>query len=193
MIEVATDRATFSYRLDRNKLRRARSREGRYLLRTNLVEDDPAKLWAHYLLLVAVEEAFKNLKGDLAIRPVFHQLEAGVEAHVFIAFLAYCLHVTLARRLHALAPGLTPRSVLEKFAAVQLIDVHLPTTDGRELVLTRYTEPEPEISRLLQKLKLELPAQSPPKITAAPAPPSPRRRARCSADLRGSARGITNT
>jgi hypothetical protein len=140
-------------------------------LRTNLVEEDPAKLWSHYLLLVAIEEAFKNLKGDLAIRPIFHQLEARVEAHVFIAFLAYCLHVTLARRLHALAPGLTPRSVLEKFAAMQMIDVHLPTTDGRELVLTRYTEPEPELSLLLNKLKLELPAQPPPEITAAPATP----------------------
>ena len=171
-IEVAADSATFSYRLDRNKLRQARSREGRYLLRTNLVEEDPAKLWSHYLLLVAVEEAFKNLKGDLAIRPVFHQLEARIEAHVFIAFLAYCLHVTLARRLHALAPGLTPRSVLEKFAAMQMIDVHLPTTDGRELVLTRYTEPEPELSLLLNKLKLELPAQPPPKITAAPPKPN---------------------
>src|SRR5208282_4546611 len=155
------------------RLRQTRSREGRYLLRTNLVEEDPAKLWSHYLLLVAVEEAFKNLKGDLAIRPVFHQLETRVEAHVFIAFLAYCLHVTLARRLHALAPGLTSRSVLEKFAAMQMIDVHLPTTDGRELVLTRYTEPEPELSLLLEKLKLELPAQPPPKIAAGPVPPSP--------------------
>jgi hypothetical protein len=173
VIEVAADCAAFSYRLDRNKLRQTRSREGRYLLRTNLVEEDPAKLWSHYLLLVAVEEAFKNLKGDLAIRPVFHQLEARVEAHVFIAFLAYCLHVTLARRLHALAPGLTPRSVLEKFAAMQMIDVHLPTTDGRELLLTRYTEPEPELSLLLEKLKLELPAQPPPKITAGPVPSIP--------------------
>ena len=100
---------------------------------------------------MAVEEAFKNLKGDLAIRPVFHQLEARIEAHVYIAFLAYCLHVTLARRLHALAPGLTPRSVLEKFAAMQMIDVHLPTTDGRELLLTRYAEPEPELRLLLEK------------------------------------------
>src|SRR5205814_227698 len=74
---------------------------------------------------------------------------------------------------HALAPGLTPRSVLEKFAAMQMIDVHLPTTDGRELVLTRYTEPEPELSLLLEKLKLELPAQPPPKITAGPVPPTP--------------------
>src|SRR5438093_9492329 len=170
-IEGAAEDATFSYRLDRNKLRQTRLRERRYLLRTNLVEEDPAKLWSHYLLLVAVEEAFKNLKGDLAIRPIFHQLEARVEANVFIAFLAYCLHVTLARRLHALAPGLTPRSVLEKFAAMQMIDVHLPTTDDRELVLTRYTEPEPELSLLLNKLKLELPAQPPPKITAAPPAP----------------------
>jgi len=121
-----------------------------------------------------IEEAFKNLKGDLAIRPIFHQLEARIEAHVCIAFLAYCLHVTLGRRLHALAPGLTPRSVLEKFAAVQMIDVHLPTTDGRELLLTRYTEPEPELKLLLNKLKLDLPAQPPPKISlAAPVPPTP--------------------
>jgi transposase len=105
VIEVAADSATFSYRLDRHKLRQARSREGRYLLRTNLVEEDPAKLWSHYLLLVAVEEAFKNLKGDLAIRLIFHQLEARIEAHVFIAFLAYCLHVTLARRCMRWRPG----------------------------------------------------------------------------------------
>jgi hypothetical protein len=101
-------------------------------------------------------------------------LEARIEAHVFIAFLAYCLHVTLGRRLPCLAPGLTPRSVLEKFAAMQMIDVHLPTADGRELLLTRYTEPEPDLSLMLKKLKLELPAQPPPKITAsAPAPPTP--------------------
>jgi hypothetical protein len=131
--------AAFTYRLDRNELRIARRREGRYLLCTNLTENDPAKLWTCYLQLVAVEEAFKNLKRNLAIRPIFHQDEQHIEAHVFIAFLAYCLHVTLRRRLHALAPGLTPRSVLDKFAAVQMIDVHVPTTDGRELQLVRYT------------------------------------------------------
>ena len=120
---------------------------------------------------------------------MFHQLQARIEAHVFIAFLAYCLHVTLARRLHALAPGLTPRSVLEKFAAVQMIDVHLPTTDGRELLLTRYTEPEPELSLLLKKLKLELPAQPPPK-----SPPARQRHPPCcSADLRGATSTISDT
>jgi len=173
-IEVAADSAALSYRLDRAKLRRARRREGRYLLRTNLTDDDPARLWGLYLQLVNVEEAFRNLKGDLAIRPIFHQDAARIEAHIFIAFLAYCLHVTLGRRLHALAPGLTPRSAIEKFAAVQMIDLHIPTTDGRELLLTRYTEPEPELALLLDKLKFVLPAQPEPKISAAQtAPPSP--------------------
>jgi transposase len=171
-IEVSPTTAMFSYRLDRNKLRAARRREGRYLLRTNLTEHDPAKLWTYYLQLVAVEEAFKNLKGDLAIRPIFHQDQQRIEAHIFIAFLAYCLHVTLKRRLQALAPGLTPRSVVEKFAAMQMIDVHVPTTDGRELLLTRYTQPQPELRLLLDKLKLELPAQPPPKISAAAIGPS---------------------
>jgi Transposase DDE domain len=158
--------STFSYRLDRSTLRQVRRREGRYLLRTNLIENDPAQLWSYYLQLAAVEQAFKNLKGDLAIRPIFHQEEARIEAHIFIAFLAYCLHVTLGRRLHALAPGLTPRSVLEKFSAIQMIDVHVPTTDGRELLLTRHTEPQPELRLLLDKLRLDLPAQPAPKITA---------------------------
>src|ERR1700739_3830445 len=173
-IDVAADSATLSYRLDRAKLRRVRRREGRYLLRTNLIDDDPARLWGLYLQLVSVEEAFKNLKGDLAIRPIFHQDQARIEAHIFIAFLAYCLHVTLGRRLHALAPGLTPRSAIEKFAAVQMIDLHIPTTDGRELLLTRYTEPEPELALLIDKLKFVLPPQPSPKIGASQiAPLSP--------------------
>jgi hypothetical protein len=171
LVEIKVDPRSpfFTYRLDRDKLRRTRRREGRYLLRTNLSEHDPAKLWSYYLQLVAVEEAFKDLKGDLAIRPIFHQDEQRVEAHIFIAFLAYCLHVTLKRRLHALAPGLTPRSVLEKFSAVQMIDVHIPTTDSRELMLTRYTQPEPELKLLIEKLRFDLPAQPPPRITAAQA------------------------
>jgi hypothetical protein len=163
-IAVAKHDPSFTYRLNREKLRRARRREGRYLLRTNLIESDPAKLWSLYLQLVAVEEAFKNLKGDLAVQPIFHQKENRVEAHIFVSFLAYCLHVTLGQRLRTLAPGLTPRSVLEKFAALQMIDVHLPTTDGRQIILTRTTQPESELKLLLDKLELELPVQSPPKI-----------------------------
>jgi transposase len=166
-IEMDKESSMFIYTLNRQKLRRVRRREGRYLLRTNLTENDPALLWQYYIQLVAVEQAFKNLKGDLAIRPVFHQDERRIEAHIFIAFLAYCLQVTLQRRLHALAPGLTARSALAKFAAMQMIDVHLPTTDGRELLLTRYTQPEPELQLLIQQLKLQLPPQPPPKITTA--------------------------
>ena len=175
LVDVKVDKASagFTFALNRNKLRTIRRREGRYLLRTNLTESDPATLWQYYIQLVAVEEAFKTLKADLAIRPVFHQEERRIEAHIFIAFLAYCLYVTLQRRLHALAPGLTARSALEKFAAVQMIDVHLPTTDGRELVLTRYTQPEPELQLLINQLKLQLPPQPPPRITAAAHPSLP--------------------
>lgn len=165
-IQVAKKDGAFTYQLNREKLRTARRREGRYLLRTNLTETDPVKLWNYYLQLVTVEEAFRILKSDLAIRPIFHQEQPRIEAHVFVAFVAYCLHVTLGRRLKALAPGLTTRSALEKFAAVQMVDVHIPTTDGRELSLTRYTQPEPELKLLLERLKLELPTQPPPKITA---------------------------
>jgi Transposase DDE domain len=171
-IDMAKDSASFTYSLNRQKLRTVRRREGRYLLRTNLTENDPALLWQYYIQLVAVEEAFKNLKDDLAIRPIFHKLEHRIEAHIFVSFLAYCLYITLQRRLHALAPGLTARSALEKFAAVQMIDVHLPTTDGRQLQLTRYTQPEPELQLLLAQMKLALPPQPPPKISPTSSPAS---------------------
>ena len=168
-VQMPLQGSAFAYSLHRTKLREVRRREGRYLLRTNLTESDPAKLWEYYIQLTAVEEAFKTLKGDLAIRPIFHQQERRIEAHIFIAFLAYCLHVTLGHRLKHLAPGLTARSALEKFCAVQMIDVHIPTTDAREITLTRYTQPEAELKLLLERLKIELPPQSPPKITAAQA------------------------
>jgi transposase len=156
-----------SYRLDKERLRVVRRREGRYLLRSNLMGIDPAQLWELYIQLTQIEEAFRNLKADLAIRPIYHQLENRIEAHIFVAFIAYCLQVTLRRRLHKLAPGLTPRAVLEKFKAIQMIDVHLPTTDGRTVILPRYTQPEPEHRMLLHALSLELPAQPKPRITAA--------------------------
>jgi transposase len=171
-VEVAKakkkEKAQFSFALDKTKLRVVRRREGSYLLRSNLTETDPAKLWNFYLQLTQVEEAFKNLKGDLAIRPIYHQDEDRVHAHIFVCFLAYCLHVTLGRRCRDLAPGLTTRSVLEKFAAIQMLDVRIPTTDKREVVLTRYTQPEQELELLLNELKLKLPPQPPPKITAPP-------------------------
>jgi transposase len=155
---------TFCFRLNWQNLREARRREGSYLLRSNLTGGDPAQLWAFYLQLTEVEQAFKELKHDLAIRPVYHQTDERIEAHIFIAFLAYCLQVTLKQRLRSRAPGLTPRSVLDKMAAIQMVDVHLPTTDGRTVILSRYTEPESDQALLLQMLKLSLPGQPPPKI-----------------------------
>jgi transposase len=157
---------SFTFSLNRAKLRLIRRREGHYLLRSNLSGEDPAKLWQYYIQLTEVEQAFKELKGDLAIRPIYHQTEARIEAHIFVAFVAYCLQVTLKQRLRVLAPGLTPRAVLEKFSAIHMVDVHLPTTDGRHLILPRYTQPEPDHKILLQQLKLELPAQPPPKISS---------------------------
>jgi len=159
-------RVTFTFSLDKDKLRVVRRREGRYLLRSNLTETDPAKLWEFYLLLVEVEAAFKNLKGDLAVRPIFHQRMARIEAHIFVAFLAYCLHVSLREKLRQRAPGLTVRQLLDNLGAMQMLDVHFPTTDGRELIFTRYTQPEKEQQLLLAQLGWTLPEQPPPRITA---------------------------
>jgi transposase len=101
-----------------------------------------------------VEQAFKELKHDLAIRPIYHQTDERIEAHILVAFLAYCLQVTLKQRLRSRAPGLTPRSVLDKMAAIQMVDVDLPATDGRTVILSRYTEPEPDQALLLQMLRV---------------------------------------
>jgi transposase len=153
-----------SCRLDRDKLRVARRREGRYLLRTNLGIEEPDTLWRYYMQLVFVEEAFRTLKGDLGLRPIYHQNPARIEAHLLVAFLAYCLSVTLRQQLRAKASGLMPRVVLEKLATIQMLDLSLPTTDGRELLLVRRTEPDSDVSLLLDQLGLNLPQQPPPRI-----------------------------
>jgi len=160
-------RETFTFRLDKNKLKEAELRDGHYLLRTNLVAEDPAVLWDRYVQLTQIEAAFKCLKSDLGIRPIHHQLEHRVDAHILVAFLAYCLTVTLRHRLGMHAPGLTPRAVLETLAGIQMLDVSFPTTDGRRLVMPRYTEPNPEQALLLHHLNLVLPQQPPPRITTA--------------------------
>ena len=157
---------TFTFALNRSKLRLVRRREGSYLLRSNLTTEHPARLWQYYIQLTEIEQAFKELKNDLSIRPIYHQKDARIEAHIFVAFMAYCLQVTLKHRLRALAPGLTPRAVLEKFAAMQMVDVHLPTTDGRYLILPRYTQPDRDQRLLLSQMKLALPKQPPPTITS---------------------------
>lgn len=160
-------RESFQFRLDKQKLQAAQLLDGHYLLRTNLTGEDPAVLWDRYIQLTQIEEAFKCLKSELGIRPIHHQVESRVEAHILVAFLGYCLMVTLKQRLQAHAPGLSPRAVLDKLAAIRMLDVWFPTTDGRWLVMPRYTEPEAEQKLLLHKLKLYLPAQPPPRIKAA--------------------------
>jgi transposase len=167
--KAATTTASLEFTLDRARLRQVRRREGRYLLRTNLTAQQPDALWTFYIQLTEVEQAFKEIKHDLAVRPIFHRTEPRIEAHIFVAFLAYCLQVTLKAKLRVLAGGTTPREVIEKFKMMQMVDVQLPTTDGRELTLSRYTQPEPEHRMLLNQLRLSLPSQPPPKITAAQA------------------------
>ena len=141
-------------------------------------------LWQYYLQLTEIEQVFKELKSDLSLRPIYHQLDHRIEAHIFVAFIAYCLQVTLKLQARQLAPGLTPRAILEKLSAIQMVDVHLPTTDGRHLILPRYTQPDPDQQLLLQRLKLTLPQQPRPRVSvlqtlrSTPRPPPP-----CSADL----------
>ena len=155
---------TFTFQTDKSKLNEAQLRDGHYLLRTNLVAEDPAVLWDRYMQLTQIEAAFKCLKSELGIRPIYHQLEHRVEAHILVAFLAYCLSVTLKHRLQAHAPGLTPRAVLEKLASIEMLDVSFPTTDGRCLTMPRYTEPAEDVALLLHQLNLDLPNQPPPRI-----------------------------
>jgi Transposase DDE domain len=162
----AVTRASFHFRLDKAKLSAAEFEDGHYLLRSNLIEENPAVLWERYIQLTQIEAAFKALKSEMGLRPIYHQLGHRVEAHIFIAFLAYCLLVTLKNRLQALAPGLTPKVILEKLSTIQMLDVYLPTTDGRYLVMPRYTQPEPDQAILLRKLQLTLPAEPPPRIQA---------------------------
>ena len=178
--------ADVQLQLNRAKLRQVRRREGRYLLRTNLSGQDPAQLWQLYIQLVEVEAAFKNLKDDLRLRPIHHQLEQRIEAHIFVAFLAYCLHVTLRARLRPSAAGLTPRAVLDKLAAMQMLDVHFPTTDGRTLILSRHTELNAEQKMLLRQLALTC-LRNRPRGSPLPIKKAPNRSPPCSGDLRRAA------
>ena len=176
---------TFTFSLRRDKLRTVRRREGRYLLRSNLPNKDPATLWhgKYYIRLTEIEQAFKELKHDLAIRPIYHQTDKRIEAHIFIAFIAYCLHVTLKQRTRSCAPGLTPRAVLEKFATMQMVDVHLPTTDGRQLVLPRYTQPDSDHQLLFAAAQAEFTGPtSAANLRLSPSSPLPGT-VSCSADL----------
>lgn len=166
-------RETFHFQVEKSKLHKAQQRDGHYLLRSNLTAEDPAVLWTRYVQLTQIEAAFRSLKSDLGIRPIYHRLENRVDAHILIAFLAYCLQVTLKNRLQIHAPGLTPTAVLEKLSTIQLIDVCIPTRDGRWLILPRYTQPAKDLQLLLEQIQLTLPSQPPPRITAPVLPTAP--------------------
>jgi transposase len=159
-------RETFSFRVEKSKRQRAQQRDGHYLLRSNLTAEDPAVLWTRYLQLTQIEAVFRSLKNEMGIRPIYHQLEHRVDAHILIAFLAYCLQVTLKNRLQIHAPGLTSTAVLEKLGTIQMIDVWIPTRDGRWWISPRYTQPAKDLQLLLEQIHLKLPSQPPPRITA---------------------------
>jgi transposase len=147
------------------------SREGAYLLRSNLEAQTAAELWAKYMQLTEAEAAFRALKSELSIRPLFHQKEPRIKAHVMVAFLGYALRVTLKhllKRRSAVVPRpslsgvdnaqpLSPMKVLALLSTLQSADIVLPTTDGREIRLRRITEPDAEQKSLLHQLCLSLP------------------------------------
>ena len=164
--DQAVTRQTFSFQVDKAKLKAAEQRDGHYLLRSNLTGEDPAVLWARYVQLTQIESVFRSLKSELNIRPIGHQLEHRADAHVLVAFLAYSLQVTLKNRLMKHAPGLTPAAVFEKLATIQMVEVWLPMVDGRWLVMPRHTQPEPDVQALLNQIRITLPSQPPPRIKA---------------------------
>ena len=162
----AVTRETFSFQVDKAKLKATEQRDGHYLLRSNLTGEDPAVLWTRYVQLTQIESVFRSLKSELSIRPIGHQLEHRADAHVLVAFLAYSLQVTLKNRLMMHAPGLTPAAVFEKLATIQMVEVWIPMVDGRWLVMPRHTQPEPDVQALLNQIRITLPSQPPPRIKA---------------------------
>src|SRR5262249_18775025 len=162
--DEAGTHAPFTFATDKAKLKAAEQRDGHYLLRSNLTAEDPAVLWTRYVQLTQIESVFRSLKSALGIRPIYHQLEHRADAHVLIAFLAYCLQVTLKNRLLIHAPGLTPAAVFEKLATIQMVEVWIRMLDGRWLVLPRHTQPEPDVQALLDQIRMTLPSQPPPRI-----------------------------
>jgi transposase len=164
--DEAVTRKTFSFQVDKDKLKVAEERDGHYLLRSNLTREDPAVLWTRYVQLTQIEGVFRSLKSELGVRPIYHQLEHRADAHVLIAFLAYCLQVTLKNRALIHAPGLTPASILEKLATIQMVEVWIPMVDGRWIVLPRHTQPDKDVKAMLDQLQITLPSQPPPRIKA---------------------------
>lgn len=160
---------SFTWHLDWAKIREARRNdEGTYLLRTNLTDCDPKTLWKKYMIQGEIEYAFREMKHDLDLRPVYHQLDDRIEAHIFTSFMAFCLLTTLREMAREHAPGLTPRQIITNLKTIKMVDVVMPTTDGRVVTLPRSVEPKEEVALLLNRLGLTLPDQPPPKISESP-------------------------
>ncbi len=154
----------FAFRLNRHALKKAYRQDGTYLLRTNLIENDPAKLWEQYIQLTEVESAFRALKSEIKLHPINHRIEPRVEAHVMVAFMGYAMWVCLKWKLKGMAGSLSPRQAIELFRSIKLVEVWFDTIDGRRICLPRITMPEPEHQIVLEQFKWNLPEQPPPRI-----------------------------
>ena len=162
--EETVTQENFAWSFDLDRIRQARRNEGTYLLRTNMTDADPATLWRQYMIQGEIEQSFKEVKNDLGLRPVYHQLDNRIEAHIFVSYVAYCLQATLKNLTRSKACGLTPRQIFDKMKKIYMVDVKIPTTDGREIVMQRYGEPKDDVALVLSQLALRLPNQPPPKI-----------------------------
>ncbi len=154
----------FTHRPRRKKPREVFRRGGLHPPRSNMTGEDPAELWRHYMRLTEIGRAFKELGHNLAIRPIFHRPEPRIEAHILVSFIAHCPLVTLKNLARPQAPGPTPRAIVGKFAAIQMVDLHVPTADGRRLVLARHTQPSRNHESLPRRLDLTLPRQPATKL-----------------------------
>lgn len=161
----------FDWDWDRMKFRQSVQAEGAYLLRAHWNERDPAKLWQTYMQLTEAEAAFRTLKSEVKVRPIWHWTAERVEAHVFIAFLGYCLWVCLKKKAERAAPSLTPWQILDQLGRLSLVEVWFELKDGRQLCLPRITQPEPAQALLLAQLNWALPQQPPPRVYAGNLPP----------------------
>jgi transposase len=149
------------------------AREGAYLLRANLTTDSAAELWKKYIQLTEVEAAFRTLKSELAIRPLFHHLEKRVKAHVLVAFLGYALLVTLKHLLKRTDSEYSPAKALKRLSELHSVDIVLPTVDGREIWLRRVSKLDEDQQKIFHQLQLQLPERLDPiqiqKCSADPA------------------------
>src|SRR5438552_4046770 len=135
----------------------ARWSEGCYVLRTNVADWTPEDLWRTYIQLTDAEAAFRIQKSELGIRPVWHQREDRVQAHILVCFLAYVLWKTLAQWQRRAGLGQSPRTILDELRRIQSTDVVLPTEDGRDLRLRCVVRPDAAQAALLDRLGLDLP------------------------------------